>query len=77
MNQIIDPSTPNPFDAETWALLPSFFDKLPNPIHLHVWADPTITNEEHEAETVGQTLAAHFEIGRNTTRGWGEVGMWF
>lgn len=55
----MDPS--NPFDADTWALLPSLLDHLPNPIRLHMWGDPAITLAEREGQRVGTILAQHFD----------------
>lgn len=51
----------NPFDQETWDLLPSYFDKLPNPIQVRVWADPQETEGESEAQRLAQTLANRFK----------------
>ncbi len=51
----------NPFDTETWELLPSLLDNLPNPIRLHMWGDPNMTALEREAQRLGETLAQRFE----------------
>ena len=51
---------PYPFDAETWAQLPGFFDNLPNPVHIHLWGEPVASQDEKETAVLCQTLADHF-----------------
>lgn len=52
----------HPFDEETWRQLPSFFEKLPEPIHIIMWGDETASQEEEEAAVLGQTLADRFDV---------------
>lgn len=52
---------PYPFDADTWALLPGYFDKLPRPVHLHMWGSEQKTEDERETAVLCRTLAEHFE----------------
>ena len=51
----------NPFDAETWAQLPSFFDNLPEPVKLIMWGDEVMTSNEKKAATICRLLADRFE----------------
>lgn len=51
----------NPFDQETWDLLPAYFANLPNAVQIRVWGDPQATPSEREAERLAQTLAGRFE----------------
>ena len=55
-----DLSDRNPFDAETWALLPEYFEKLPRKVQINVWGDPEDSFGEQEAERLIKTLAARF-----------------
>lgn len=55
-----DSSKSNPFDAETWALLPDYFEQLPNAVDIHVWGDPSEGGGEQEAQYLVQTLADRF-----------------
>lgn len=50
----------NPFDTETWGLLPSYFEKLPNKIQINIWGDPELSFAEKEAQKLAGTLAQHF-----------------
>lgn len=50
----------NPFDDATWAELPAFFERLPSPVTLSLWADPAASRAEHEAVRLCQTLADEF-----------------
>ena len=50
----------NPFDADTWALLPDYFEKLPSKVQINVWGDPTAGFGELEAERLASTLASRF-----------------
>lgn len=50
----------NPFDAETWALLPDFFEQLPEQVQINVWGDPSAGFGEHEAVRIAKSLAARF-----------------
>ncbi len=50
----------NPFDNETWALLPDYFDKLPTPVQINVWGDPKAEFGEAEAVRLAETLASRF-----------------
>jgi alkyl hydroperoxide reductase subunit AhpF len=54
-------TVPYPFDAETWALLPGYFDKLLRTVHLHVWGSERETEDERETAVLCRTLAEHFE----------------
>jgi alkyl hydroperoxide reductase subunit AhpF len=54
-------TVPYPFDAETWALLPGYFDKLPRTVHLHVWGSERESEDERETAVLCRTLADHFE----------------
>ena len=51
----------NPFDAETWELLPNYFAELPNPVQIHLWGDPDSGQGEQEALRLVQTLAGRFK----------------
>jgi len=51
----------NPFDQETWDLLPDYFEKLPNPVKIHLWADPEGGQGEHDAQRLVNTLADRFQ----------------
>jgi alkyl hydroperoxide reductase subunit AhpF len=55
-----DSSTSNPFDAETWALLPDYFEKLPKAVQIHVWGAADAGQGEQEAQRLAQTLADRF-----------------
>jgi hypothetical protein len=50
----------NPFDDETWALLPSLLDQLPSPVVLQLWGDEDGGLFEKEAIRIGRTLAGRF-----------------
>jgi alkyl hydroperoxide reductase subunit AhpF len=50
----------NPFDQETWDLLPNYFEELPNPIRIHLWGDPDSGQGEQEALRLIQALASRF-----------------
>jgi alkyl hydroperoxide reductase subunit AhpF len=52
---------PYQFDAETWDQLPSYFDKLPIPIRLHVWGDGQATPAEGEAIRLAKMLDERFD----------------
>jgi len=54
-------SNNNPFDAETWALLPEYFEHLPQPVQINVWGDPDSSIGEQEAVRLAQTLADRFK----------------
>jgi len=56
-----EPKENNPFDAETWAMLPSFFDELPNPVTIHCWGDPNAGEGEREAKILLDALSEKFE----------------
>ncbi|HEX6384293.1 MAG TPA: thioredoxin family protein [Anaerolineae bacterium] len=49
------------FGAETWAELPDFFEKLPEPVHLIVWGDEAASRGEREAARLCQALAGRFD----------------
>jgi alkyl hydroperoxide reductase subunit AhpF len=51
----------NPFDAETWDLLPNYFAELPNPVQIHLWGDPDSGQGEQEALRLVQALAGRFK----------------
>ncbi|MCP5095218.1 MAG: hypothetical protein GY943_06675 [Chloroflexi bacterium] len=53
--------TNHPFDAETWAQLPAFFDNLPEPVYLVMWGDPALTQNEKEGAKLCQALADQFK----------------
>jgi len=48
-------------EDETWDLLPELLDRLPQPVHLHVWADKDANQKEHEAIRLVQTLSDRFK----------------
>lgn len=50
------------FDDETWAMLPSFFENLPEPVLLNIWGDPAAANSVNEAVKLAQTLSERFEL---------------
>lgn len=54
-------SNDNPFDQETWDLLPAYFDNLPHAVRLHVWGDPELSQGEREAQRLVNELAGRFE----------------
>jgi alkyl hydroperoxide reductase subunit AhpF len=54
-------SNDNPFDHETWELLPTYFEKLPHAVRLHVWGDPAGTEGEREAMRLANALADRFD----------------
>jgi alkyl hydroperoxide reductase subunit AhpF len=49
------------FDEETWAMLPSYFENLPEPVLLNIWGDPAVSNSVSEAIKLAQTLSDRFE----------------
>lgn len=49
------------FGAETWAELPAFFEKLPEPVHLVVWGDEEAGGGEREAARLCRALAGRFD----------------
>jgi len=51
----------NPFDAETWAILPEYLAKLPNPVLLRVWGEPAASAREREAARLAEGLVNGFE----------------
>jgi alkyl hydroperoxide reductase subunit AhpF len=51
---------PLQFDDDTWATLPEFFEKLPEPVQLHIWGDPAASPAEQEAARLAETLAGRF-----------------
>ena len=58
MNDTLDD---NPFDAETWDLLPTYFGNLPHPVQIHLWGDPESGEGERDAWRLVQALAGGFE----------------
>jgi hypothetical protein len=50
----------NPFDDETWQMLPDFLAHLPKPVCLHIWGDESAGQAEHEAVRLAQALASRF-----------------
>jgi alkyl hydroperoxide reductase subunit AhpF len=58
---LTDSTENHPFDTETWAQMPAFFDHLPEPVRLIVWGDVALTKQEREAAAVCQALANQFE----------------
>lgn len=54
--------TNNPFDAATWAELPSFLGRLPQPVTLTLWGDTAASYAEQEAARLCQTLTDEFEM---------------
>lgn len=50
------------FDEETWAQLPDFFERLPEPVRLHVWGDIEASPAEREAARLAQLLSERFEM---------------
>jgi alkyl hydroperoxide reductase subunit AhpF len=53
--------TPHQFDEETWAQLPSFFERLPEPIRLHIWGDGQASPAEGEAIRLARLLDEQFD----------------
>jgi alkyl hydroperoxide reductase subunit AhpF len=51
----------NPFDEETWDLLPNYFEQLPNPVQIHLWGDPDSGQGEQEALRLIQALTDRFK----------------
>lgn len=51
----------HPFDAETWAQLPTFFEKLTEPVQMVMLGDPSATPAEYEAARLCRALAARFD----------------
>jgi alkyl hydroperoxide reductase subunit AhpF len=49
------------FDQATWDGLPSFFEQLPEPVCLTVWADEAGSASEREAVALGRLLAGQFD----------------
>ncbi len=49
-----------PFDEETWQTLPDYFDRLPEPVHIHMWGIEGASQGEGETAVLGRTLADHF-----------------
>jgi alkyl hydroperoxide reductase subunit AhpF len=49
------------FGAEGWAELPTFFENLPEPVHLIVWGDESASQGEREAARLGRALAGRFD----------------
>jgi alkyl hydroperoxide reductase subunit AhpF len=58
---MLDSPNDHPFDQETWDLLPSYFENLPNSVRLHVWGDPEAGQGEAEAKWLAEALAQRFE----------------
>lgn len=56
-----DQESRNPFDPETWALLPDYLANLPNRVQLRVWGDPHASTGEREAARLASGLADGFE----------------
>lgn len=50
-----------PFDEETWPTLPDYFDRLPEPVHIHMWGIEGASDGERETAVLGRTLAEHFD----------------
>ncbi len=55
------PDEISPFDAETWQQLSASLTEIPQPVRLHLWADPNASLGEREAARLAQALAAQFE----------------
>ncbi len=51
----------HPFDAETWAQLPSFLDHLPKSVLLVVWGEENGSRNEQEAVTLCRAIAEQFD----------------
>ena len=49
------------FDDETWAMLPDFFDHLPEPVLLNIWGDESGSDSEHEAVRLVERLSDRFD----------------
>ena len=56
-----DSAASSPFDAETRANLVNYLDKLPSPILIQVWGDPTASTGEREAARLAKGLADGFD----------------
>jgi alkyl hydroperoxide reductase subunit AhpF len=54
-------SAHHPFDDETWAQLPDFFDQLPGPVRLHLWGDEDASQRERETAVLCHSLARRFD----------------
>lgn len=50
----------NPFDAATWAELPSLLENLSEPVHLIVWGDEMAGVRDKQAAILCRTLANRF-----------------
>lgn len=51
----------NPFDLETWNLLPGYFEKLPRKVQINIWGDPNASFAEDQAQKITTVLAARFD----------------
>jgi alkyl hydroperoxide reductase subunit AhpF len=49
------------FDDETWAMLPAFFDRLPEPVLLNIWGDANASDSESEAVDLVDRLSVRFD----------------
>ncbi|MCB8979037.1 MAG: hypothetical protein H6657_16610 [Ardenticatenaceae bacterium] len=50
----------HPFDAETWAQLPTLLENLPEPVHIILWGDPAASEAEKETAVLLQSLTDRF-----------------
>lgn len=51
----------HPFDAETWAQLPTLLENLPEPVHIILWGDPAASAAEKETAVLLQSLTDRFQ----------------
>jgi len=49
------------FEDESWAKLPDFLGKLPEPVRIHVWGDEQATPNEREAARLIRAICDRFE----------------
>lgn len=55
------PGIPAIFDQETWADLTAVLAKLPEPLSINVWGDPSASYAEKEAAILCRTLSDRFD----------------
>ncbi len=56
-----DSASNNPFNQETWELLPTYFENLPHPVRIHIWGDPEASQGEQEAKKIIFAIAERFD----------------
>lgn len=50
----------NFFDDETWAQMPDFLGKIPEPVRIHIWGDENLSSTEREAVRVSRLFSEKF-----------------